>query len=251
VGDSRLRTVSVRVVPSGASRSADREALRAFVAEVTGTDIALVRVARRCPHCGAADHGRPLARVAGRGVGVSLARTTSALALAVGPAALGVDVERPSRVRAAVLDVFTTAERRRAGRSAARDGRVPGETGHDDDAVDDHLAACWAVKEAVLKRDGRGLRVDPLHVDAVLGPLRNLEQALRGGDGGAPGRGGDRDAGEDRHHSRSEGVEPGDHARLDGADHPVVVGRLDPDLVLAVAAGGLPVHVQDRRGPGV
>jgi hypothetical protein len=255
VGDARLRTVSVRVLPSGASRSADREALRAFVAEVTGTDNALVRVDRRCPHCGGADHGRPLARVDGLDVGVSLARTTSALALAVGPPAVGVDVERPSRVGAAALDAFTPAERRRAERADAVGGVLPGATGRRIDTVDDHLAACWTVKEAVLKRDGRGLRVDPLHVEAVLGPLRDLTADDAEGDHelGQPDVGADRDRGQtDRgqtDHGQTDHGRAGDHARLDGADHPVVVVRLDADLVLAVAAGGLSVHVQDLRGP--
>lgn len=221
MGEWCLQAVSVRVLRPGASRDADREALRAFVAEVTDTDPALVRVVRRCPHCGAADHGRPSALVADRQVPVSLARTSGAVVLAVGPGPLGVDVERPSRVTAAALDVFTPGERARAAAEV-----LPA-------AGDAHRTACWAVKEAVLKRDGRGLRVDPVLVEAVLGPLRN------GGDGDGHRDGdGDSDGGNDR-----------DHARFAGDEQPVTVLLLDDDLVLAVAAGGVPVHVQDVRGP--
>ncbi|WP_181431145.1 4'-phosphopantetheinyl transferase superfamily protein [Curtobacterium sp. MCBD17_021] len=197
-----VRTVSVRVAAAGASRTADREALLAFVAEVTRSDPALVRVRRRCPHCGAVDHGRPDALVDGRPVGVGLARTSGVLVLAVGPGRIGVDVERPSRVTAAPLDAFTAGERDRA--AAGPDG------------VGLQLAACWAVKEAVLKRDGRGLRVEPVRVEAVLG--RTVRETVRGG-----------------------------HARFDGVDHPVTVVVLDADLVLAVAAGGAAVRVQDLR----
>lgn len=204
--------VVVRVLSGRGSRAADREALVAVVADVTDTAATRVRVVRRCPHCGAADHGRPAAAADGHDLGVSLSRTTDVLALAVGPGpdVIGVDVERPCRVAAAELDAFTPGERERAARSGSA-------------AV--HRTACWAVKEAVLKRDGRGLRVDPTAVDAVLdhAMLDHL----------------------DLHHGASE---PARHtARLDGLVHPVTVLRLDDDLVLAVAAGGVPVTVQDRR----
>ncbi|WP_181433436.1 4'-phosphopantetheinyl transferase superfamily protein [Curtobacterium sp. MCPF17_031] len=212
--------VVVRVLTGRGTRAADREALVAFVADVTDTAEALVRVVRRCAHCGAADHGRPAAVVDGHDIRVSLSRTTGVLALAavpsttspdtivpsaivpsaIVPSAIGVDVERPSRVTAAELDAFTPGERQRAERSGSA-------------AV--HLTACWAVKEAVLKRDGRGLRVDPTEVNAVLGCIT---------------------------------PEPSGHtARFDGLVQPVTVLRLDDDLVLAVAAGSAPVTVQDRR----
>jgi hypothetical protein len=218
----RPRGVTVRVLPAGASRASDREALVAFVAEVTGSDPGLVRVDRRCPDCGAPDHGRPEASVSGVPVGAGLARTSGVTVLAVGPAPLGVDVERPSRVAAAPLDVFSVGERDRA------TGDVP---------VSVHLTACWAVKEAVLKRDGRGLRVDPSAVEAVLRPLSTGRSV---GDRG-PGVGDD---------GLGVGVpvpSAGDHARLAGADQAVVVLRVDEDLVLAVAAGGVAVRVQDHR----
>ena len=214
--------VVVRVLSGRGSRAADREALVALVTDVTDTAPALVRVVRRCPHCGAADHGRPAAVADGHDLGVSLSRTTGVLALAVGPGPdmIGVDVERPSRVAAAELDAFTPGERERAARSGSA-------------AV--HRTACWAVKEAVLKRDGRGLRVDPTEVDAVLDHSVLDHGALDHGalEHAAP------------HHGTSV---PARHtARLDGLVHPVTVLRLDEDLVLAVAADGAPVTVQDRR----
>ncbi|GAA1492437.1 4'-phosphopantetheinyl transferase family protein [Curtobacterium herbarum] len=215
----------VRVLTGRGSRPADREALVAFVAEVTDTDPALVRVVRRCPHCGAADHGRPTALVDGRHLAVSLSRTTGVLALALGPTtsgpgSIGVDVERPSRVAAAPLDVSTPGEQERAARSGS---------------VAVHRTACWAVKEAVLKRDGRGLRVDPSAVDAVLGPIADAATGSGATETG-PGT--------------TETQSAGHTARFDGVMQPVTVLRLDDDLVLAVAAGGSPVAVQDRRdGP--
>lgn len=214
--------VVVRVLSGRGSRAADREALVAFVADVTDTAATRVRVVRRCPHCGAADHGRPAAVADGHDLGVSLSRTTGVLALAVGPGPdmIGVDVERPSRVAAAGLDAFTPGERERAARSGSA-------------AV--HRTACWAVKEAVLKRDGRGLRVDPTEVDAVLDHSVLDHGALDHGalEHAAP------------HHGTSGPVRH--TARLDGVVHPVTVLRLDEDLVLAVAADGAPVTVQDRR----
>lgn len=182
----RLRSVVVTLAARGADRAADREALVAAVVAATAADPVTVRAGRSCAHCGATDHGRPWAEVHGERVGVSLARTTGLLALAVGPGSLGVDVERVSRVAAAPLDAFTGGERSRAG---------------DDPRA---LAACWAVKEAVLKRDGRGLRVDPTSVDVDL----------------------------------DRGV-----AHFDGAEQPVTVLHPSADVVVAVAAGGAPVSV--------
>jgi 4'-phosphopantetheinyl transferase len=184
VGEPRLQTVVVTVRPSGASRDDDREALLAAVAQAAAVDAAAVRAGRVCPHCSATDHGRPWACVAGREVGVSLARTPGVLALAVGPDPVGVDVERVSRVAAHALDAFTPGELERAAGDPSA------------------LAACWAAKEAVLKRDGRGLRVDPLTVDV------DLRAGL---------------------------------AVVDGLAEPVLFHHPEPDVVVAVAAGGVPV----------
>ena len=182
----RLQTVTVALRTPAAERADDREALVAAVASVTGVEPVAVRAGRVCPHCAGTDHGRPWATVAGVTVGVSLSRAPGVVALAVGPSALGVDVERVSRVAAAPLDAFTPDELRRA----------------DGDPV--LLATAWAAKEAVLKRDGRGLRVDPLAVEVDV----------------AAGT-----------------------ARFEGAEQPLTVLYPAPDVVLVVAAGGLPVEV--------
>lgn len=192
------RVVRVTLVPSGT----DREALLSAVASAHCTDEVAVRVGRVCPHCGSTEHGRPWATAAGREVPVSLARVpargpgrpgVTAIAVVTGTArtvAVGIDLERVARVAAAPLDVFTSAELARL-----RDDR-------------DRTAA-WAAKEAVLKHDGRGLRVDPAAVEVDL---------ARGA------------------------------ARFARRDHPVTVLWPAPDTVLAVAAGGLPVVVEDRVG---
>ncbi len=185
-GGSRLQTVTVTLRAPDRDRATDREALVAAVASATGVRTGAVRAGRVCPHCSATDHGRPWAAVGDVPVGVSLSRAPGVVALAVGPSSLGVDVERVSRVTAAPLDAFTVRERARARGDGAR------------------LAAMWAVKEAVLKRDGRGLRVDPCAVEV------DLERAV---------------------------------AVFEGTEHPVTVLFPAADTVLAVAAGGITVTV--------
>lgn len=192
------RVVRVTLVPSGT----DREALLTAVASAHCTDELAVRAGRVCPHCASTEHGRPWATAAGRAVPVSLARVpargpgragVTAIAVVTGTArtdAVGIDLECVARVAAAPLDVFTPAELARL-----RDDR-------------DRTAA-WAAKEAVLKHDGRGLRVDPAAVEVDL---------ARGA------------------------------ARFARRDHPVTVLWPAADTVLAVAAGGLPVVVEDRVG---
>ena len=166
-----------------------REALLAAVASAAGVDASAVRAGRVCPHCGSTAHGRPWATAAGTTFPLSTASTPGVVAVAVVVGAVpagtevGVDVERVCRVAAAPLDAFGAGEL--AGLVDER-GRT----------------AAWTVKEAVLKRDGRGLRVDPASVLVDLdGPVATFE----------------------------------------GATQHVVVVHLDADLVLAVAAGGLPV----------
>ncbi len=193
--------VRVTIVRSGA----DREALLDAVASAHHIDAGAVRAGRACPHCGSTEHGRPWATVAGRAVPVSLARTparepgrpgATAIAVATGTTragTVGIDLERVDRVAAAPLDAFAPVEL----------ARLPD---------DRDRTTAWAVKEAVLKRDGRGLRVDPVAVEVDL---------ARGS------------------------------ARLAGRVQPVTIRWPAPDTVLAVAAGGLPVVVEDRAGLGV
>ncbi|MGJ4845295.1 4'-phosphopantetheinyl transferase family protein [Leifsonia sp. Le1] len=112
-----------------------RAMLRELVAELAAVPADDVRIAARCPDCGG-EHGRPvvMAPDAATGVRVSLAHAgdvTVAAALAGG--SVGVDAE-PSTAP----ETPTTA--------AATDLRQ------------------WTRIEAVLKADGRGLRVDPAAV---------------------------------------------------------------------------------------
>jgi 4'-phosphopantetheinyl transferase len=119
--------------------------LRALVAELAAVAPEDVRIVARCPDCGG-EHGRPvvMAPDAATEVRVSLAHTgdiTVAAALVGG--SVGVDAEQ----------------------------RTPGEGTATTDAGDSvpapHTAdelRQWTRIEAVLKADGRGLRVDPATV---------------------------------------------------------------------------------------
>lgn len=116
---------------------------RLAIAESYGVDPGAVRVRRRCPRCGSADHGVPLAeRTDGGPVPhLSLSRTTGLVAVALaehGP--VGVDVERADRVD--------------LGRVALAPGERPAPGPHG-------LLRTWTRKEAVLKAAGTGLAVDP------------------------------------------------------------------------------------------
>ncbi|MCU1420493.1 MAG: 4-phosphopantetheinyl transferase [Microbacteriaceae bacterium] len=113
--------------------SAGRDADRALLAKF-GT------VTQVCPDCGG-DHGRPVVAEPGRWV--SLSRSGGLVAVAFSTAGpVGVDLES----RAAVA------------RHPVRGLRHP-------DARE------WTTKEAVLKADGRGLRVDPAELVFVDGRL--------------------------------------------------------------------------------
>lgn len=134
-----------------------RMLLRELVAELTGADLASITIAATCSDCGR-EHGQ--SRIAGHPeVHVSLSHTggrTAAAATvgtaiggtAIGGAAIGVDIERrdasPTRL-AAILKIASGAD-----------------------------LAHWTRVEAVLKADGRGLRVDPRAVQ-VIGDLATLE----------------------------------------------------------------------------
>ena len=123
--------------------------LRLVLSELTGYAPQQHRIDRSCPTCGSADHGRPVLRNAG--VHVSLARTRTAVAVAVSPdAPVGVDVEHVARTR---FDGFCTVT------------LGPRETASDDR----QRARAWTRKEAVLKARGTGLSVDPRSVDVRSG----------------------------------------------------------------------------------
>jgi len=175
--------VSVARVPGIADRTtrtaAGRDALRALAAELAGGDPADVTVRARCVDCGG-PHGRPVlgGSRALDGLHASVAHAGDVVVVAVGAdGPIGIDAEP-------------------RGREAP-----PGTT-----------LAEWVRIEAVLKADGRGLRVDPSRV-------------------------------------RFEDNAHGSVAWIDGepARYRVVAVGLAPDLVAAVARRGvadLPVRIR-------
>ncbi|WP_156760411.1 hypothetical protein [Microbacterium karelineae] len=134
---ARIGPVSLVWADAGAARSATGRALLAgLIAELApGADPA---VSRECPRCGATDHGRPRADDAPVAVSVSYAGgvVVAAAARSEHVSALGVDAE-PERdgPLAELAPLFAPAT-------------PPDVRG-------------WTMIEAVVKADGRGLRVAP------------------------------------------------------------------------------------------
>lgn len=156
---------------------ADRDAVasalllaRVAVAEACGVERYAVRVRRRCPRCGSAAHGVPVAdRVDGGPVPhLSLSRGGDVVVVALTDAGpVGVDLEptragvaRPGPVhpRPHVGPATPDAGRARAGEDLARVVLAPGEP---PSAGPHGLLRTWARTEAVLKAAGTGLAVDP------------------------------------------------------------------------------------------
>ncbi|MBW0253919.1 4'-phosphopantetheinyl transferase superfamily protein [Cellulomonas sp. PS-H5] len=132
---------------------------RRAVAEACGVEPDAVRVRRRCPRCGSAAHGVPVAdRTDGGQVPhVSLSRGGDLVVVALsddGP--VGVDVEPVRRTEGDPRD--GAGVRARGGDDLARVVLAPGEP----PAAGPHgLLRTWARTEAVLKAAGTGLAVDP------------------------------------------------------------------------------------------
>jgi len=87
----------VRVLVREDGRDVAEAALVELVAGALSAPADHVRLGRRCPQCGATDHGRPVvvAPIDGRRVHVSIGRTLGRVAVAVGSSGpLGVDIER-------------------------------------------------------------------------------------------------------------------------------------------------------------
>lgn len=171
--DPRERERLDRAVPG------DRDAVasvlllaRLAVAEACGVEPDAVRVRRRCPRCGSAGHGVPVADRADGGPvpHLSLSRGDDVVVVALtdgGP--VGVDVERtgaradparpgPDRPHHHVGPATPGAGRARPDEDLARVVLAPGEPA----AAGPHgLLLTWARTEAVLKAAGTGLAVDP------------------------------------------------------------------------------------------
>lgn len=113
---------------------AGRMLLRELAAELTGHDLASITVTAACPDCGL-EHGRPHVD----GLFVSLSHAGEfVVAAASATEAVGVDVESRNVSRERIAGLHDVA-------------------GGDD-------LEHWTRVEAVLKADGRGLRVDPREV---------------------------------------------------------------------------------------
>lgn len=115
---------------------AGRLLLRRLVAELTGVAPAAVELTATCPDCGG-DHGKPIA--AATGLHLSLTHGLDAVVAAASDRSVGIDLERstqPPRVLAGIATLTGAASVQR-----------------------------WTRTEAILKADGRGLRVDPSQVE--------------------------------------------------------------------------------------
>ncbi|MET9543084.1 4'-phosphopantetheinyl transferase superfamily protein [Streptomyces sp. NPDC006553] len=92
----RRRLAGIRLPKRRDDVLAARLLVRLCVARVTGLPPDTSALAQLCPGCGGQGHGRPYLR--GRpGVGVSLSHADGLVAAAVGPGALGIDVEPATR----------------------------------------------------------------------------------------------------------------------------------------------------------
>ncbi|MEU2077240.1 4'-phosphopantetheinyl transferase superfamily protein [Streptomyces sp. NPDC013489] len=92
----RRRLAGIRLPSRRDDVLAARLLLRLCVARATGLPPDTPALAQRCPGCGEHGHGRPYLR--GRpGVGVSLSHADGLVAAAVGPGAIGIDVEPATR----------------------------------------------------------------------------------------------------------------------------------------------------------
>ncbi|MFF3838767.1 4'-phosphopantetheinyl transferase family protein [Streptomyces sp. NPDC001930] len=92
----RRRLAGIRLPSRRDDVLAARLLVRLCVARVTGLPPDTPTLAQLCPGCGGEGHGRPYLR--GRpGVGVSLSHADGLVAAAVGPGAIGIDVEPSTR----------------------------------------------------------------------------------------------------------------------------------------------------------
>ena len=175
--------VAWRAVPPGAPR---REASRALLAEL----LPRASFVSRCASCGG-DHGRVRVEGVDAAVSVSYVPGWAVVAVTRDHPRIGVDavpaeaggLERvlpgssAERARAGVEDVPVRAGGAVDAREWARGRRVPAGVGGAVDArewarIEDAAARVhgtadareWARVEAVLKADGRGLRIDPSRV---------------------------------------------------------------------------------------
>lgn len=144
-----------RLPPSRAIRFlAGRMLLRELVAQEADVPTGSVRFSARCPDC-REEHGRPVVIAPARATGfrVSLSHAGGLVLAAVAPRrAVGVDAEP-----------WDTAPERLDAIRALTD--VPAQVSGEDGLLS--ALRHWTRVEAVLKADGRGLRVDPAAVQVL------------------------------------------------------------------------------------
>lgn len=126
---------------------AGRLLLRQLVAELTGARLADVQLTAICPDCGG-PHGRPVAP--GSGLHLSLTHGADVVVAAASDRPVGIDVEPAIAPPEVLADIESL-------------------TGH-------ASLQRWTRTEAILKADGRGLRVDPAHV-VIDGPRGWVDDA--------------------------------------------------------------------------
>ncbi|GLV86426.1 hypothetical protein Slala03_61150 [Streptomyces lavendulae subsp. lavendulae] len=142
----RRRLAGIRLPGRRDDVLAARLLVRLCVARHTGLSLRASAPAQLCPGCGGHGHGRPYLR--GRpGVGLSLSHADGLVAAAVGPGAVGIDVEssarRPGPLRV-LRRLLPEADLREA---AARPDAGPA------------LLRLWVREEARLKAGRPGLRL--------------------------------------------------------------------------------------------
>lgn len=121
--------------------------MRDVLAALTGTPAADHVFTRRCDRCGSSAHGQPVLQHHELHTSRSYAGPVVAVAVSsAGP--VGVDVEQVAAVAFPGFAGVALGPAERAGSDAAR-------------------ARAWTRKEAVLKAQGTGLRVDPRTVDVT------------------------------------------------------------------------------------
>ena len=131
---------------------AGRMLLRELASEFTARPLASIAIDARCPDCGE-QHGRPT--ITGTELFVSLSHADGLVVAALSDSApIGVDIERR----------HASTERLAAIREITGDDGV----------------RHWTGVEAVLKADGRGLRVDPraIHIAGDIATLESARYAL-------------------------------------------------------------------------
>lgn len=140
-------------------RLAAHRAAQRLVARLAGVADAEVELVRRCPDCGG-PHGRPvvLAPATARDIAVSLAHASPTASLVqAGSAATERPADRDTwHAVAAVRGRRIGVDLERDDAPAARLAAIRALLGESVDPL-----RAWTEAEAVLKADGRGLRVDP------------------------------------------------------------------------------------------